>query len=59
MDKRYYAYLISPAGTEFIGSGTKEQVEVIKAEQEKSWQPGDLWFVKISDKELKETNYWD
>lgn len=57
--KKYYVYLEGVCGTELIGSGTKEQCEKIKAEKEKEWEPGFMWFVNIYDHEKNEKNYWD
>lgn len=59
MKKIYYVYLNSPAGTELIGSGTKETCEKIKAEKDKEWQPGYFWHTEISEVKIKEYNLWD
>lgn len=59
MEKNYYVYLISPYGVELIGSGTLEECEKIKAEQDSKWQIGYMWHTRISDHEEKEHTFYD
>lgn len=55
----YYVYLHSPCGTELIGKGTKLECELIVEKKQETWKPGDMWSTEITNKEKKETNYWD
>ncbi len=55
----YYVYLISPYGTELIGSGTKEECEKVKANKDKEWKPGYYWYTELSQEKKKENSYYD
>lgn len=56
----YYVYLDSPYGTELIGKSTdKSVVEKIKSEQDSKWEVGFMWNTRITEKEEKESSYYD
>jgi hypothetical protein len=56
----YYVYLDSPYGTELIGKSTdKSVVEKIKYEQDSKWKVGFMWSTRITEKEEKESSYYD
>lgn len=59
METKYYVYLHSPAGTELIGSGTKEECEKIKAEKDADWKPGYYWYTEITEEKQEEKILWD
>ena len=58
-DGKYYVYLHSPAGTELICSGTKEECEKCKKEKDATWKTGYMWETELTDKPIKETHLWD
>ena len=56
----YYVYLDSPYGTELIGKSTDKSVaEKIKSEQDSKWEVGFMWNTRITEKEEKESSYYD
>lgn len=56
---KYYVYLHSPAGTELICSGTKEECEKCKNEKDATWKTGYTWATELTDKPQKEVNLYD
>ena len=56
----FYVYLDSPYGTELIGRAENgEKAEKIKQEVLQDWKPGDLWNVRVTEKEEKEFTCFD
>ena len=58
-ENKFYVYLHSPAGTELICSGTKEECEKCKAEKDAQHKPGYMWVTELTDKPQKEIYLWD
>lgn len=58
-EDKYYVYLHSPAGTELICSGTKEECEKAKAEKDAKWKTGYMWHTELTNKPVEEVNLWD
>lgn len=59
MEKTYYVYLHSPAGTEIIGSGDYESCKKIKENKDAQWEPGYMWFTEIVNDKQKEASYFN
>lgn len=56
----FYVYLDNPYGTELVGkSQTRQKAEEIKQDVLSDWKPGDLWNVRITEKEEKEFTCFD
>ena len=56
----FYVYMDSYYGKELIGTSEDRAVaEKIKADEESKHRPGDLWSVRVSEKEEKEFTCFD
>ena len=56
----FYVYLDSPYGTELIGKSDDRSVaEKIKSEKDSTWEVGDMWATRLTEKEEKEITHYD